>query len=549
MNFFYRFLLILLFVCFSGITVCYAEEVPDDPTVKQIIDATEREAEAAKSIAKVTKDPLGRDTPLSTFHAFGKVLSQRDFAKAVKYMDMRNLPASLRGSGLEIARELKIIADTNIWVNSETLSNKPEGHKDDGLPAYRDLLTRVDTPEGKVDILLQRVPDGKGNKIWKLSNRTVAQIPTLYKYYGYGKLGDKLSRVIPDIYIGGLLLWQWTLLLMIIIVAYIAAWFITWLLSKILRNNLLQQYSRLSKLIAGPIRFLLMVAIFRSNFSLISPSVEARALISTNTFLILGIAWIVMGLIEIALGRLSDHMQRSGNLQVSVVLRPIITLGKVIVLFIAVLIWLDNMGFKVSTLLAGLGVGGIAIGLAAQKSIENFIGAITLYASQPLKVGDFCRIGDTLGVVEEIGLRATTLRTLERTIVTIPNATLNHIDIENLSQRDKILYRHKIQLAMETTPDQLRSVLTEVAKLLESRADVDPDPARIRFKEYGEHSLNLEVYAYLNTNDFNEYLAISEDLNLQILDIISEAGTRLAVPARTVAIVEQESDQLDVSAR
>ena len=549
MNFFYRFLLILLFVCFSGITVCYAEEVPDDPTVKQIIDATEREAEAAKSIADVTKDPLGRDTPLSTFHAFGKVLSQRDFAKAVKYMDMRNLPASLRGSGLEIARELKIIADTNIWVNSETLSNKPEGHKDDGLPAYRDLLTRVDTPEGKVDILLQRVPDGKGNKIWKLSNRTVAQIPTLYKYYGYGKLGDKLSRVIPDIYIGGLLLWQWTLLLMIIIVAYFAAWFITWLLSLILRNNLLRRYHRLSKLIAGPIRFLLMLAIFRSNFSLISPSVEARALISTNTFLILGIAWIVMGLIEIALGRLSDHMQRSGNLQVSVVLRPIITLGKVIVLFIAVLIWLDNMGFKVSTLLAGLGVGGIAIGLAAQKSIENFIGAITLYASQPLKVGDFCRIGDTLGVVEEIGLRATTLRTLERTIVTIPNATLNHIDIENLSQRDKILYRHKIQLAMETTPDQLRSVLTEVAKLLESRADVDPDPARIRFKEYGEHSLNLEVYAYLNTNDFNEYLAISEDLNLQILDIISEAGTRLAVPARTVAIVEQESDQLDVSAR
>ncbi len=549
MKIFNRYLLTLMFACIPGLSASYAEEVPDEPTVKQIIDATERQTEAAKSIAEVTKDPLGRDTPLSTFHAFGKVLSQRDFAKAVEFMDMRNLPASLRGSGEEIARELKIIADTNIWVNPDTLSNKPEGHQDDGQPGYRDLLTRIDTPEGKIDILLQRVPDGKGNKIWKLSNRTVAQIPTLYKYYGYGKLGDKLSRVIPDIYIGGLLLWQWALLMMIVIAAYIIAWFITWLLNLILRNNLLLRYHRLSRLIAGPIRFLLMVAIFRSNFALISPSVEARALISTDTFLILGIAWIVMGLIEISLGRLSDRLQRTGNLQVSVVLRPLITLGKVIVLFIAVLVWLDNMGFKISTLLAGLGVGGIAIGLAAQKSIENFIGAITMYAAQPLHVGDFCRIGDTLGVVEEIGLRATTLRTLERTVVTIPNATLNHIDIENLTQRDKILYRHKIQLAMETTPDQLRSVLAGVTKLLESRADIDPDPARIRFKEYGEHSLNLEVYAYIITRDFNEYLEISEELNLQILDIIIEAGSRLAVPARAVAIVEQGADQLDVSSR
>jgi MscS family membrane protein len=98
---------------------------------------------------------------------------------------------------------------------------------------------------------------------------------------------------------------------------------------------------------------------------------------------------------------------------------------------------------------------------------------------------------------------------------------------------------------METTPDQLRNVLAGVTKLLESRSDVDPDPARIRFKEYGEHSLNLEVYAYLNTNDFNEYLVISEELNLQILDIISEAGTRLAVPA--IAIVDQGDVQLDSS--
>ncbi|MFW2439561.1 MAG: mechanosensitive ion channel family protein [Arenicellales bacterium] len=542
MNKFIHSILVAASLTFAFFPKAYAEEPIIKPTVKEILDATDRTAEAEKEISEVSKDPLGRDTPLSTFHSFSKILNDRDFSRAVDYMDMRNLPGSLRDKGEEIARELKIIADTNIWVNPTTLSNKPEGHSDDGQPHFRDLLTRIDTPDGKVDILFQRVPDGHGNKIWKLSNITVAEIPGLYEHYGYGKLGDRLSKLIPDYYIGGMLLWQWIMLFAIMLVAFLAAWLITALLSFLLRNNLSLRYRRLAKLIRGPIRFLIMVIIFRSNLSLIAPSIEIRAIASSNTLLIIAISWILMGLIEISLGRLSDRMKQSGNMQTSVILKPLINLGKVIIMFIATLVWLDNLGFKVSTLLAGLGVGGIAIGLAAQKSIENFIGAITLYASQPLKVGDFCRIGDTLGVVEEIGLRATTLRTLERTVVSIPNATLSHADIENLSQRDKILYRHKIQLAMETTPDQLRNVLAGVKKLLESHSDVDPDPARIRFKDYGEHSLNLEVYAYIITRDFNEFLAITEDLNLQILDIISEAGTRLAVPARAVAIVDQELD-------
>jgi MscS family membrane protein len=547
MNKFIHTLLIAICLTFAFFPNAYAEEEISKPTVKEVLDAGDRTAEAEKEISAITRDSLGRDTPLSTFHSFARVLNDREFSRAVDYMDMRNLPANLRDKGEEIARELKIIADTNIWVNPTTLSNEPEGHSDDGQPHYRDLLTRIDTPDGKVDILFQRVPDGHGNKIWKLSNKTIAEIPNLYEHYGYGKLGDRLSKLIPEHYIGGMLLWQWVMLFTIMLLGYLSAWMTTALVSLFLRNNLLLRYRRLAKLIAGPARFSIMVIIFRSNFSLIAPSVEVRAIASSNTLLIIAISWILMGLVEISLGRLSDSMKQSGNMQTSVILKPLINLGKVIIMFIATLVWLDNLGFKVSTLLAGLGVGGIAIGLAAQKSIENFIGAITLYASQPLKVGDFCRIGDTLGVVEEIGLRATTLRTLERTIVSIPNATLSHVDIENLSQRDKILYRHKIQLAMETTPDQLRNVLAGVTKLLESRTDVDPDPARIRFKEYGEHSLNLEVYAYLITRDFNEYLAISEELNLMIMDIISEAGTRLAVPA--IAIVDQEPDQPETAAR
>jgi len=229
-------------------------------------------------------------------------------------------------------------------------------------------------------------------------------------------------------------------------------------------------------------------------------------------------------------------MKANGNEQAIVLLRPAATLVNVIIILIAAISWLDNLGFNVSAMLTGLGVGGIAIGLAAQKSIENLLGGITLYAAQPIRIGDFCRAGSTLGVVEEIGLRSTAIRTLERTLVTIPNASMASLDIENLTKRDKILYRRVVRLRNDTTPDQVRAVLNGARKMFETHADVDPVPARIRFTEYGEHSLDLEVFAYITTSDFNEYLESVEDLNLRILDIIAAAGTELALPARSVRL-------------
>lgn len=186
-------------------------------------------------------------------------------------------------------------------------------------------------------------------------------------------------------------------------------------------------------------------------------------------------------------------MRANGNEHATVLLRPASTLIKTIILLIAFISWLDNLGFNVTTMIAGLGVGGIAVGLAAQKSIENLIGGITLYAAEPIRIGDFCRAGTTLGVVQEIGIRFTTIRTLDRTLVTIPNANLANMDIENYTRRDKILFRKKLHLCNDTMPIQLRTILDDVRDMLKQHPDIDPVPARIRFTEYGEHSLDLDI--------------------------------------------------------
>jgi MscS family membrane protein len=199
-----------------------------------------------------------------------------------------------------------------------------------------------------------------------------------------------------------------------------------------------------------------------------------------------------------------------------------------------------TLGLPVLPLLAGLGVGGLALALAAQPTIENFIAGLTLFADRPVRVGEFCRFGDTKGTVEEIGMRSTRIRTLDHTIVSVSNSDFAKARLENYSARGKICFRPRIRLRYETTPDQIRYVLVEIRKLLYAHPKVHQDPARIRFVQFGECSLDLDVFAYIDTTDYAEYLEIAEDVNLRIMDVIKAAGTELAIPAQIEYKIDKE---------
>jgi MscS family membrane protein len=229
-------------------------------------------------------------------------------------------------------------------------------------------------------------------------------------------------------------------------------------------------------------------------------------------------------------------LEASGRIQAVVLARPAANVLRVLIVVIAVMIWLENLGFRATTLIAGLGIGGLAVALAAQKPIENLIGAITLFASAPVRVGDFCRYGDKIGTVEEIGLRATKIRTLGRTAVYVPNTAFADMQLENFAERDRVWYHPTIRLRYDTTPNQVRFVLVEIRRMLYSHPKVDPEPARVRFIGYGDGSLDLEIFAYVLAPDWNQYLEVAEDLNLRTMDIIEQAGTALAHPAQTVSL-------------
>jgi MscS family membrane protein len=215
-----------------------------------------------------------------------------------------------------------------------------------------------------------------------------------------------------------------------------------------------------------------------------------------------------------------------------------------LLLFAAFLFTLRHFNVNVSAVLAGLGVGGIAIALAAQKTLENIIAGVSLIADQALHIGDFVSVGDTLGTVEEVGLRSTRIRTLDRTVASLPNGQIANMKVETLSARDKFWFHPLVGLRYDTTSDQISSVVLGIRSLLSAHASVDLPSIHVRFIRFGSSSLDLDIFAYLFASDWNEFLEIQGALLCEIMNIVHGAGTAIALPSQTLYLADHTSDPL-----
>jgi MscS family membrane protein len=206
-------------------------------------------------------------------------------------------------------------------------------------------------------------------------------------------------------------------------------------------------------------------------------------------------------------------------------------------------------GINLTAVVAGLGVGGIAVAFAAQKTIENFFGGVFLVWDKPIRLGDFCRTAEHVGTVEHIGLRSTLIRTLNRTVVSIPNGQLSTVSIENFALRDRFLFKHTLNLRYETTADQLRYLLAQIRELLYQHPRVDSTTARIRFVAFGQSSLDAEIFAYVLEKDYETFLAVQEDLLLRIMDLVESSGSGFAFPSQTLYMSKDEGLDAEKSRR
>ncbi len=194
---------------------------------------------------------------------------------------------------------------------------------------------------------------------------------------------------------------------------------------------------------------------------------------------------------------------------------------------------MERLGISLVPIIAGLGIGGLTLALAGKTTVENLIGGLVLFIDRPVRVGDFCGYEDQIGTVEVIGFRSTRIRGLDRTVTTVPNADFAQMKLVNFTQRDRLLLRTTIGLRYETTSEQLRFVLAKLRSMLLAHPKLTEDPARVRFVKYGEYSQDVEIFVYADTSDWNEFLAIQEDVLLRVEDIVEGAGTGFAVPSQT----------------
>jgi MscS family membrane protein len=212
--------------------------------------------------------------------------------------------------------------------------------------------------------------------------------------------------------------------------------------------------------------------------------------------------------------------------------------AKVTVVLLGLIIVLAQLGVSVASLIAGLGIGGLALALAAQKTVENLFGTVSIGFDQPMREGDFIKVYDMVGTVEEIGLRSTRIRTLDRTLVTIPNGELANQRIESYTVRDRIRLACIIGLVYQTSAAQMRQVLDDLEGILRSHPKIWPDTVVVRFMRFADSSLDIEIMAWFRTTDWGEFQKIRQEVLLSFMDAIEQRGTAIAFPTRTLHLAQ-----------
>jgi MscS family membrane protein len=485
----------------------------------------------------VPDDSLGRGTPRSSVEKFFVAARESDFVLAAKYLDLSHLDADAQAAqGPKLARDLWFVLERQAKTDFSALSIDPLGNLADGLPPNRELLVRIEWPGGYADVDLERVRDTNGLEVWKVSSRSVEQIPQLYERFRMRVADLFLSQTTMDSilksrvfglsgvtwFVIGVWLGIWSILVFVFLM--LARWLIPRMRPGVA--------ARLVSTIHVPVIVLLVSLFVRNLIPQRLISVEIAELFRAKTMLIVVVVWILFRFTDFAAAQARARLVAGDGTAGFSLIDLLRRIAKVTLLLIGLIVWLDNLGFKVTTIVASLGVAGLAVGLASQKFIEDLIGAMTLHATGVVKRNETIRFGDQRGVVEDIGLRMTTIRTANRTLVTMPNAQFAAMQIENFGRRDKIVFQCKLGLRCETTTDQLRYVLIELRKLLYAHPKVGDDESRVRFIGFGASSLDVEIFCFVSETDNAEYLAVVEDLNLRIMDIVAQAGTSFAFPSQ-----------------
>jgi MscS family membrane protein len=496
---------------------------------------------SADPAAEAPVDSLGRTTPRGTIVGFSRAVDRGDFRAAAEYLQLDD---SQRRNAAALAYDLKTIIDRELRESISQISDQPAGDLEDNLPPDRERVGPLIIREQEAFIELVRVKIEANAQVWVISSRTLSKVPLVAEIVGKTWIERNLPRTLLEYEFLGLSLAHWTVLVGLLAAGFAALTLLGFAVNFVAR-----------RLISGGRRLLAWDAWYdatRWPLVAILTILLQVVLIPTLGFpltfrvnyahvglvaLVVILAWLLRRSLRLGFSHARNLVYGKDRASTQSLMMLAERMLQALIVVIAIVTLLILFGVESKTALAALGVVGVALALGAQKTVENLLGGIFLLSDKALAVGDYCTIGNQSGTVEDVTLRSVRIRTQQQTLVSLPAGSLAQAGIENFATRRKMMILTTLRLRYGTGVGQLRQILAGIQALLLAHPKIEQDSTYVRLVNFGAEAIELELFAYVQTTEPDEFRAAREALLLEVATLIETAGSALT-PTRYVHLMQ-----------
>jgi len=486
-------------------------------------------------------DSFGRDTPRHTVQGFISALGENDYLLASNYLNL-----SKSDNPTTIVRQFKQALDAGGRFQPDLqINNTPEGNLTDQLPPSQENVGAINVGEKSVPLILERVVSKQGEQYWQFSTDTLSSVPevientepTLVSRYTFDSLeGKKLfGYQVADL----------AAALMMTVGSFVFTYIMVWLLYHLLRII----YPRvrgvplpLPDKVVLPLAVVIMALILSEVMVYAGVSVTLREPINRFTEIAswLALTWLLLRVIDAIFTRavnLSYKKNYTERVSILGLLRKVV---KALLLIFAVIVIFGNLGFDLTTGIAALGVGGLALALGAQKTIENLVGSVVVVADSPVRIGDYCKFGTYEGTVIDIGIRSSRVRTLTRTVVTVPNGDFSSMQIENFTSRDMFRFFHQLYIKRTADIDVVFKMVKDLDEFIDEHYLTNQEWNQVNILELRQDCYIIQLQAYVNANGVTEFYDKQNVLFVDLLNQVAKYDVEHALPTQQLIVNQTE---------
>ena len=523
----------LLSLCFALSWFASLAVAQDTPAA---LPDTPPPATEAEDLPFDVRDKFRRSTPLSSYHNFMRYCESQRYDLAVNYLDLFGLRGDQREqmADEEWARQFFIVLD-RLLAATPALSKSVEGDYKDGLPPTMEWVADVQLNGDYVDLLMSKVRMGDGMEVWLFAPSTLEHLPELYERYGQQPWEQWLDAKFGGCRLLRVELWLWCIFGVTGAVMLGVSYYVAKFLCRVVRLKDKEYNEALLRLMGGPLVLVVALELCRLFMLKLSLNATLMHMFQTAPLMVLASAWLVSRLFQFPYIYNQRRLARRGRDVTAVLMRPLLTVLRMTWYTVACIYIFHRAGFSISTMLAGVGIGGMAIALASQDTLKNVFGSLMILSDKPFIVGQRILANGFDGVVEEIGIRSTKIRLLNGHQASIPNDTISRAEIENVGRRPSIRHSSAFLLPLDTPADKLEEAVEIVRAFLEDHEGMDPGvPPRVFLNGLTETGFRLKVLFWYHPPEYWDYQAYCQTFNLFVAKSFAEAGIRFAAPMRDV---------------